>query len=147
LGGGNHFLEVEQDQTGRVWVMLHSGSRYLGVTIRDYYVERGHDLAGIDRRVYPKLPHLPAESDLARDYLADSQFALDFARESRKEMLIRVLECFSELVPACSDAAWPGLIDAAEDMPHNFVAREEHFGENLCVQEHPARHAGAERSR
>ena len=97
-------------------------------------------MEGIDRRIYAKLPHLPAESDLARDYLADLQFALDFARESRKEMLTRVLECFAEVLPACSGAACSGLIDAAEDIPHNFVAREEHFGEHLFVHRKGAIH-------
>eukprot|EP00965_Chrysotila_dentata_P177278 5854534-Pleurochrysis_carterae.AAC.2 len=30
LGGGNHFLEVLYDETGQVWLMLHSGSRWIG---------------------------------------------------------------------------------------------------------------------
>lgn len=37
LGGGNHFLEVVYDETGRVWIMLHSGSRNVGNSTAQHY--------------------------------------------------------------------------------------------------------------
>ena len=37
LGGGNHFLEVLHDETGQVWLMLHSGSRWVGNNTADHY--------------------------------------------------------------------------------------------------------------
>ena len=40
LGGGNHFLEVQRDEAGPVFVMLHSGSRSLGKTICDEFHKR-----------------------------------------------------------------------------------------------------------
>lgn len=140
LGGGNHFLEVQQDGDGRAWVMLHSGSRYLGVTVRDYYVEQGQHQQGIAPKLYAKVPYLPTETELAQDYLADLQLVLDFARESRKEMLVRVLECFSEVLPEHGISAWLDLADTAEDIPHNFVAVEEHFGQRLFVHRKGAIH-------
>lgn len=36
LGGGNHFLEVH-DESGMVWIMLHSGSRNVGNTTAAHY--------------------------------------------------------------------------------------------------------------
>jgi len=39
LGGGNHFIEVVHDQNGRVWIMLHSGSRFAGKTTAEHYNE------------------------------------------------------------------------------------------------------------
>src|SRR5882672_587933 len=39
LGGGNHFIEVCLDEAGRVWVMLHSGSRGIGNAIGSYFIE------------------------------------------------------------------------------------------------------------
>ena len=66
LGGGNHFLEIQRDQEDRTWIMLHSGSRYLGVEVRDYYVAEGATREGIDRRLYAKVPYMPADSDWAR---------------------------------------------------------------------------------
>jgi tRNA-splicing ligase RtcB (3'-phosphate/5'-hydroxy nucleic acid ligase) len=37
LGGGNHFLEVVEDETEQVWLMLHSGSRGIGNNTAEYY--------------------------------------------------------------------------------------------------------------
>lgn len=37
LGGGNHFIEVVADETGRIWLMLHSGSRYIGKFTAEFY--------------------------------------------------------------------------------------------------------------
>ena len=133
LGGGNHFLEVQEDEDGRAWVMLHSGSRYLGVTVRDYYVDRGQRLDGIDPKLYAKVPYLPTGTGLAEDYLADLQLVLDFARESRKEMMLRVVECLGEVFPECGGPVWQDASDQAYDIAHNFIAREEHFGQPLFV--------------
>jgi tRNA-splicing ligase RtcB len=38
LGGGNHFIEIGYDETDRVWVIVHSGSRGLGYKIGDHYM-------------------------------------------------------------------------------------------------------------
>jgi tRNA-splicing ligase RtcB len=133
LGGGNHFLELQQDQDGRVWAMLHSGSRYLGVTVRDYYVEQGQAGEAVDHRLYAKVPYLRAGTPLAKDYLADLQLVLDFASESRREMMIRVLEVLAETFPDIDNTSWQRLIDTAHDIAHNYIGEEEHFGEKLFV--------------
>src|SRR5690348_9774218 len=39
LGGGNHFIELCLDESNRVWVMLHSGSRGIGNAIGTYFIE------------------------------------------------------------------------------------------------------------
>src|SRR6185295_13895407 len=39
LGGGNHFIEICLDESNRVWVMLHSGSRGIGNAIGTYFIE------------------------------------------------------------------------------------------------------------
>jgi tRNA-splicing ligase RtcB len=133
LGGGNHFLELQQDQDGRAWAMLHSGSRYLGVTVRDYYVEPGQAENDVDRRLYAKVPYLRAGTQLAKDYLADLQLVLDFARESRKEMMIRVLEVLAETFPEIESIASQRLMEMAYDIAHNYIGEEEHLGERLFV--------------
>jgi tRNA-splicing ligase RtcB len=43
LGTGNHFVEVCLDEEGRVWVMLHSGSRGIGNRIGSYFIERAKE--------------------------------------------------------------------------------------------------------
>ena len=37
LGGGNHFIELQKDEEGTLWIMIHSGSRNLGKQVGDYY--------------------------------------------------------------------------------------------------------------
>ena len=45
LGSGNHFVELQADESERLWVMVHSGSRGLGPAIRDHHLARG-EVAG-----------------------------------------------------------------------------------------------------
>jgi tRNA-splicing ligase RtcB len=37
LGGGNHFIEIQTDTRGYIWIMIHSGSRNLGKQVADIY--------------------------------------------------------------------------------------------------------------
>ena len=43
LGGGNHFIEVDKDENGALYLVIHSGSRHLGVEVAGYYQKRGYD--------------------------------------------------------------------------------------------------------
>lgn len=59
LGGGNHFIEVSQSEsTGDYWVVVHSGSRGIGLSIAEYWQERAHE-------------NCDARADEVRDRLAD----------------------------------------------------------------------------
>ena len=38
LGGGNHFIEIDRDeQSGELWLLIHTGSRHLGIEVCDFY--------------------------------------------------------------------------------------------------------------
>jgi len=130
LGGGNHFLEIQNDQEEYLWIMLHSGSRYLGIQVRDWYIEQGAKESGIDNRTYSRIPYLHANSEIARDYLSDMSAVQEFARESRKEMLFRALEVVQKTDPALDIQS---IITTAIEVGHNYVALEEHFGEELFI--------------
>lgn len=43
LGGGNHFIEVDKDENGVTYLVIHSGSRHLGVEIANYYQKAGYN--------------------------------------------------------------------------------------------------------
>lgn len=73
LGSGNHFLEVGVNSKGEVGVTIHSGSRRVGYDIASWYMRKGRLLS---------LQH-----DLGRAYLADMNWAMDFALENRRQML------------------------------------------------------------
>lgn len=42
LGGGNHFIEVNKDRNGRLYLVVHSGSRHLGKQVAEYYQKLGY---------------------------------------------------------------------------------------------------------
>ena len=42
LGGGNHFIEANRDDEGGIYVVVHSGSRHLGLEVAKYYQEEGY---------------------------------------------------------------------------------------------------------
>lgn len=41
LGGGNHFIEIDQDGASNLWLVIHCGSRHLGIEVCDYYQKAG----------------------------------------------------------------------------------------------------------
>ena len=51
LGGGNHFIEIDKDDEGNLYLVVHSGSRHLGVEIAKHYQDLGYkSMKKVDRR-------------------------------------------------------------------------------------------------
>jgi tRNA-splicing ligase RtcB (3'-phosphate/5'-hydroxy nucleic acid ligase) len=124
LGGGNHFLEVQRDESGEIWLMVHSGSRAIGLKIAEHYDRQARALnAQWKSPAPPYLNWLPTDHDAGRKYLADMAWAVDYALASRKEMLRNALGVL-------------GIeFDAGRmiNIPHNYAAMENHFGSNVVV--------------
>src|SRR5687767_2650083 len=83
LGSGNHFVEVQSDEDGRLWLMVHSGSRGIGSAIRDHHLAQGEDVGG-------GLRALDAASDQGARYLDDAAWARRFADANRRAMAMEV---------------------------------------------------------
>ena len=122
LGRGNHFLELQADQEDRLWIMLHSGSRAMGQAITAHHVAIAERLS--QRR---RLPWLDSQSAEGQAYLADVQWAVAYAEQSRLAMLRAVQSLLAELLGI--GVLWDSLIHAN----HNHVQRERHFGRELLV--------------
>ena len=91
LGTGNHFIELCLDETDRVWLMLHSGSRGIGNRIGSYFIERAKaelERSGV-KLPDPDLAWLPESSELFADYVAAVGWAQDYAAANRAAMLAR----------------------------------------------------------
>ena len=43
LGGGNHIIEIDKDDDGNLYIVIHSGSRYLGKEVAEYYQEEAYN--------------------------------------------------------------------------------------------------------
>src|SRR6267378_1203585 len=85
LGGGNHFIEVCLDEAGRVWVMLHSGSRGIGNAIGSYFIELAKRDAERSQLQLPDrdLAYFPEGAQHFDDYVAAVGWAPDYARANR----------------------------------------------------------------
>ena len=119
LGGGNHFLEIDRDPEGGLWLLVHSGSRGLGAAVAMHH-ERVARTIGTD-----PLAGLDARSEQGRAYLKDVTWALDFAHRNREMLAKRALEVLGDFF----DLAPEGHLD----IHHNFVSREHWFGRELLV--------------
>ncbi len=111
LGGGNHFIEVDTAEDGSAWLVIHSGSRHLGVEICNWYLKLGNDTLkerGLD--VPYELTWL--EGDLAQDYLHDMQLASAFAAANRDAMCRAIF----------SGMGWK-LGDELHSI-HNYISRD-----------------------
>lgn len=130
LGTGNHFIEVCLDESGSVWVMLHSGSRGQGNAIGTYFIE----LARKDMtRWFINLPdrdlaYFPQGTDHFADYMDAVGWAQDYARLNREVMLGRTVAAISEALgrPVQGDLE-------AVNCHHNYVSREKHFDKSVLV--------------
>eukprot|EP00898_Chlorokybus_atmophyticus_P005653 jgi/Chlat1/6089/Chrsp40S05682 len=95
LGGGNHFLEVVYDETGQVWLMLHSGSRNIGNRTAIRYDGIAATQMKMDGRLgrdkKTELNTLRIDSSEGQAYLQDMAWCQAYAFENRKAML-RVLQ-------------------------------------------------------
>ena len=130
LGGGNHFIEIQKDSEGFIWLMVHSGSRNFGYKIAKEYHERAVKLCSRWHSDIPdtELSFLPIESRDGKEYFEAMEYALDFAYANRKLILDRSLDCL--------DSVMGGYIydpDAEINIHHNYAAWENHFGKNVIV--------------
>ncbi len=129
LGGGNHFIEACLDEAGRVWAMLHSGSRGIGNAIGTYFIE----LAKKDsERLQMNLPdrdlaYFPEGAQHFDDYVEAIGWAQDYARANRAEMMDLVIEALRRHLPPFE------VTSEAVNCHHNYVEREAHYGEHVWV--------------
>lgn len=128
LGGGNHFLELQRDSAGRVFVMLHSGSRNLGKTICDEYHKRAlaFDRASDIRLPHVELAYLPSGTDDFAGYWSAMEYALRFAAANRSWMLDVVEDAFAANTRI-------GRFERVVDVHHNYAVWERHLGQDGIV--------------
>ncbi|MDR0862565.1 MAG: RtcB family protein [Oscillospiraceae bacterium] len=102
LGGGNHFIELDRDDDGRLYLVIHTGSRYLGKQVAEYYQNAAADaLKAKNGSTDRALAY--AEGALFDDYLHDMAIVQQYAdlnraaiaRDIIKEMKLKVDERFS----------------------------------------------------
>lgn len=122
LGGGNHFIEANKDEDGHIYIVVHSGSRHLGLEIANLYQEAAYasltsyskdeiekiieelKTAGRQKEIQNVLKNLKAkhspipkplayvEGELFEQYLHDMHIAQQYANLNRKAMMDTIVK-------------------------------------------------------
>jgi tRNA-splicing ligase RtcB len=140
LGGGNHFIEVCLEQggpdAGRVWLMLHSGSRNIGKELAERHmaVARGlpHNADLPDRNLAVFLAGTPEMAAYRRDLF----WAQEYARRNREVMMGLLCQVVRRHLPRVR-------FDEPISCHHNYVAEETYDGVELLVTRKGAIRAGS----
>ena len=84
LGGGNHFIEVDKDDDGTLYLVIHTGSRNLGLRVAELYQKKAYNAVGGRKQteIPYELAYLTGEEK--DDYLYDMAFMQRFAELNRR---------------------------------------------------------------
>ncbi len=85
LGGGNHFIEADKDDDGAIYLVVHSGSRHLGLEVAEYYQAKGFELLNQSSKIPRPLAYVTGE--LFDQYIHDMKIVQQFAELNRKAIM------------------------------------------------------------
>jgi len=130
LGGGNHFIEVCLDEADAVWFMLHSGSRGVGNAIGSLFIEKAKEDM---RKHFINLPdqdlaYFPEGTEHFDDYVDAVGWAQGFAQANREVMMLNVIRAARSVIAK----PFESHVEAV-NCHHNYVQREQHYGEEVLV--------------
>src|SRR5947199_587953 len=125
VGSGNHYVNLMEDERGRVWVGVHFGSRGFGHKTASGFLALAQGLQFGERAREGEMDSPPVlfevGSELAESYIAAMQLAGDYAYAGRDVVVAKVLEILG------------AEADSEVHNHHNFAWREEHFGRTCWV--------------
>lgn len=140
LGGGNHFIELQTNELGEFFLMIHTGSRNLGKRVAE---EFGTISKEINRKNHSSVPpsfdlaFLPAGTEECNTYLWLMERCCRYAELNRQIIEDEVVNAF------CSSVLDHGLSygelergvisQPSLDVRHNYIAKETHFGQEVLV--------------
>src|SRR5918996_578640 len=125
VGSGNHYVNLMEDEDGKVWVGVHFGSRGFGHKTASGFLALAQGLAFDARASEGEMDSPPvlfeADSELGRSDVAAMQLAGDYAYAGRGVVVAKVLEILGA--------------EATHEVHnhHNFAWLEEHFGRRFWV--------------
>jgi tRNA-splicing ligase RtcB (3'-phosphate/5'-hydroxy nucleic acid ligase) len=125
VGGGNHYVNLMEDEEGRIWVGVHFGSRGFGHKTASGFLALAQGLRFGDRANEGEMDSPPVlfdiDSQLGQSYVSAMQLAGDYAYAGRDTVVGKVLEILGA--------------EPTEEVHnhHNFAWHEEHFGRTYWV--------------
>ena len=92
LGGGNHFIEVDKDEDGDIYLVVHSGSRHLGMEVAEYYLRTGQKEIQMKKQGFASYEMTCLSGELMEDYLHDIKIIQEFARINREAIIESIVK-------------------------------------------------------
>ncbi|MFF8288496.1 RtcB family protein [Streptomyces sp. NPDC016309] len=138
LGSGNHFIEVCVDESGAVWLMLHSGSRNIGKELAEYHIGEARKLPHNQGLVDRDLAVFVADTPQMAAYRNDLFWAQEYAKYNRAIMMA----LFQDVIRKEFKKARV-TFDRVISCHHNYVAEERYDGMDLLVTRKGAIRAGS----
>jgi len=133
LGGGNHFIELQKGLDGYIWIMLHSGSRNLGLKVAEHYNKIAREKSSEFGQKYGNVPKewdlafLPLDTEDGKNYMNEMKYCVEFALANRKLMLDRIKQILNKLFD--DSIKYTNFINIA----HNYASLETHFGKKVMI--------------
>jgi tRNA-splicing ligase RtcB len=125
VGSGNHYVNLMEDEEGKVWIGVHFGSRGFGHKTASGFLALGQGLAFDAKAREGEMDSppvlFPVDSELGESYVSAMQLAGEYAYAGRDVVVSKVLEILGA--------------DAVHEVHnhHNFAWREKHFGRTYWV--------------
>ncbi|MGW4274284.1 RtcB family protein [Streptomyces seoulensis] len=138
LGGGNHFIEVCLDESGAVWLMLHSGSRNIGKELAEHHIGVAQKLPHNQDLIDRDLAVFVADTPQMAAYRNDLFWAQEYAKYNRTLMMALL----KDVVRKEFKKAGP-VFEQEISCHHNYVAEERYDGVDLLVTRKGAIRAGS----
>jgi tRNA-splicing ligase RtcB (3'-phosphate/5'-hydroxy nucleic acid ligase) len=117
LGGGNHFCEMQvEEQSGKLWVMIHTGSRGYGWHIANHFFHAGAELRNLPKKDR-EMCWFDRNSQLGRDYWALHNMAANFAIANRVMIGQAVCDALMDV--------YGGEAEIYYEISHNLIQEED----------------------
>ena len=126
LGGGNHFIEIGQDETGSYHLIIHSGSRNLGKRVAEFYQEKAGKIIKEMGLQVPKGQEFLPMSAGGDEYMKWAATAQTYARYNRRMMMIAILSFFG--IPFDEQQ----VIESV----HNYISEKDHIIRKGAISAH-----------
>lgn len=134
LGGGNHFIELQEDEKGYLAIMIHTGSRHLGNQVCNYFHNKARELNTLWHSNVPdeyRLAFLPTESQEGKDYINWMNLCLNFAHENRLTILNSVKHLLEKQISKYTGQQ----IQYSQEIHchHNYASLETHYNQEVWI--------------
>ncbi|MEU8628323.1 RtcB family protein [Streptomyces sp. NPDC048669] len=138
LGAGNHFVEFCLDESGSVWLMLHSGSRNVGNELAAFHITEAQKLPHNQDLIDRDLAVFIADTPQMAAYRNDLFWAQEYAKHNRAIMMALFQDVVRKEFKKAKVTFEPVI-----SCHHNYVAEERYDGMDLLVTRKGAIRAGS----